>query len=111
MLDFELQQRLKQHKAELDQNQRGRTTLIVLSLLAGLLIGVAGGYVYRSVRIPPYETELNLMIILAAESQNLDPAATLKAVEMEMGKPVSEFSQDDVLEAFKYLIRNTRRND
>ncbi len=111
MLDFELQQRLKQHKADIDQERRGRATLIVVSLLAGILIGVTGGYVYRSVKIPSYETELNLMIVLAAESQNLDPAATLRAVEQEIGKPVSDFSQSDIVEAFKYLVRNTKRDE
>ena len=70
MLDFELQQRLKQHKADLEQDRRGKAALIAVSLLAGILIGVAGGYVYRSLKTPSYKTELNMMIVLAAESQN-----------------------------------------
>tara|TARA_R110002124_G_scaffold100107_5_gene246586 strand:+ start:4247 stop:4582 length:336 start_codon:yes stop_codon:yes gene_type:complete len=111
MLDFELQQRLKQHKADLEQDRRGKAALIAVSLLAGILIGVAGGYVYRSLKTPSYKTELNMMIVLAAESQNLDPAATLRAVEQEIGKPVSKFSQTDIVEAFKYLVRNTKRDD
>ncbi len=108
MLDFELQERLKQHTEVLNEDNRNRYILAGLSLLIGLVIGLTGGYVLHQTSVEDYQMELNQMVVLAAESKNLDSAATLKALEAEIGKPMSEFSEKDALNAFKYLVRNTK---
>lgn len=107
MLDFELQQKLKQHKLDLSESNRNRFVLIGVSMMIGLVMGLTAAYVFHQANVENYQAELNLMVVLAAESKNLDSAATLKAVETEMGKPISEFSEKDTLDAFKYLVRNT----
>ena len=110
MLDFELQERLKQHKTD-PAHSRSRVILIALIFLAvGVLAGIASTYSYHRFSRTPFEAELNLMIVLAAESQNLDPAATVKAVENAVGKPMGQFSERDALAAFKFLVANTKRN-
>ncbi|MEP0520770.1 MAG: hypothetical protein ABJO09_12250 [Hyphomicrobiales bacterium] len=110
MLDFELQERLKQHKSDPEQDRRRTVVFSLVFLAAGILAGIAGTYLYQRFSAPSYEAEINLMVVLAAESQNLDPAATAKAVENAVGKPIEEFSERDSLAAFKYLIENTKRN-
>ena len=109
MLDFELQERLKQHTEVLNGDGRNRFILVGLSILIGLVIGLAAGYVFHQTSVEDYQAELNLMVVLAAESKNLDSAATLTALEAEIGKPMSEFSETDALNAFKYLVRNTEQ--
>jgi hypothetical protein len=108
MLDFELQEKLKQHTEDHQEGKRGRFFLIGISMMIGLLIGLSGDYVFHQATVENYQAELNQMVVLAAESKNLDSAATLKAVEAEIGKPISEFSEKDALNAFKYLVRNTK---
>lgn len=108
MLDFELQEKLKHHKVDLNEDNRKRFALIGVSMLIGLLIGLSAAYVFNQANVESYQAELSLMVVLAAESKNLDSAATLKAVETEIGKPISEFSEKDTLEAFQYLVRNTK---
>lgn len=108
MLDFELQEKLKQHTEDHQEGNRSRFFLIGISMMIGLLIGLSGGYVFHQATVENYQAELNQMVVLAAESKNLDSAATLKAVENEIGKPISEFSEKDALNAFKYLVRNTK---
>lgn len=108
MLDFELQEKLKKHKVELDEGSRNRFVLIGVSMLIGLMMGLTAAYVFHQVNVENYQAELNLMIVLAAESKNLDSAATLRAVETEIGKPISEFSEKDTLAAFQYLVRHTK---
>lgn len=108
MLDFELQERLKQHTEDLGEDNRKWFALIGVAMLAGLVIGFTASYVLHQARVEDYQAELNQMVVLAAESKNLDSAATLKAVEAEIGKPISEFSEKDALNAFRYLVRNTK---
>lgn len=110
MLDFELQERLKQHKADPEQGRRRMVVLSLVFLTIGILAGIAGTYAYQRFSAPSFEAEMNLMVVLAAESQNLDPAATVKAVENAVGKPIDQFSERDALAAYKYLIENTKRN-
>lgn len=110
MLDFELQERLKQLKADPEQGRRRTIMFSLVFLTVGILGGFTGTYLYQRFSTPSYESEINLMVVLAAESQNLDPAATAKAVENAVGKPIDQFSDRDALAAFKYLIENTKRN-
>lgn len=110
MLDFELQERLKQHQTDPRQSRRRVILVTLVFLIAGISAGIAGTYTYHRFSKPSFDAELNLMVVLAAESQNLDPAATLKAVENAVGKPMEQFSERDALAAFKYLVTNTKRN-
>lgn len=111
MLDFELQERLKLHKIEAEHGRRRVFVWSSICLVLGILGGIAGAYTYHKFTPTSYESEVNLMVVLAAESQNLDPAATAKAVENAVGKPIDDFSDHDALKAFQYLINNTKRND
>lgn len=110
MLDFELQERLKQHQTDPEQGRRRMVVLSLVFLTVGILAGIAGTYAYQRFSAPSFEAEINLMVVLAAESQNLDPAATVKAVENAVGKPINQFSERDALAAYKYLVENTKRN-
>lgn len=110
MLDFELQERLKQHQTDPRHSRRQVILVALVFLTAGILAGIASTYAYHRFSKPMFDAELNLMIVLAAESRNLDPAATVKAVENAIGKPMHQFSERDALAAFKYLVTNTKRN-
>lgn len=108
MIDFELQEKLKRRQVDPSGSHRSRLALIGVSIMGGLLVGLFTAYVFHQVNVENYHAELNLMVVLAAESKDLDSAATLKAVEEEIGKPISQFSEKDTLDAFKYLVRNTK---
>ncbi|MBL4645120.1 MAG: hypothetical protein COA52_08940 [Hyphomicrobiales bacterium] len=111
MLDSELQERLKSQRTKPDTRNAAGLKFVLPSVTAGILIGIAGAYLFTQYNQESFEKELGQMVIIASECRNLDPATTLKAVENEIGRPLSEFSEANMLRAFSYLAKNTDPND
>ncbi len=111
MLDSELQERLKKQRTAPSASSSAGTGIIIISLISGIFVGIAGAYLVSKYTEESFAKELGQMVIIASECRNLDPATTLKAVENEIGRKVSEFSEADMLRAFSYLAKNTNPND